>query len=32
LDKGIKSGIYPQEWFWGDIKSVIYKNLTASTV
>lgn len=27
LDKNIKSWIFPQEWFWAEVKHILYKNL-----
>ena len=27
LDKNIKSGLFPQEWFWAEIKKILYENL-----
>lgn len=28
LDKNIKSGLFPQEWFWAEIKKILYENLS----
>ena len=29
LDKNIKSGLFPQEWFWAEIKKILYQNLSS---